>query len=83
MASAALATAAKVRSSGNVVPFETGLHPRIGALLQERDALYEEVRQLRAAVQIYREVVQRLQSAARTSRPDVHQSEYSTAPKEC
>ncbi len=43
--------------------FEEGLRLRIGALLEERDALDEEVRQLRAAVQIYTEVVRRLQVA--------------------
>ena len=42
---------------------EYGLQFRIGALQRERDALYEEVRQLRAAVQIYSEVVRRLETA--------------------
>lgn len=46
------------------VSFESGLHLQIGALLQERDSLQEEVRQLRAALQIYDEVVRRLQAAA-------------------
>ncbi|MEO8593951.1 MAG: hypothetical protein ABI759_11570 [Candidatus Solibacter sp.] len=35
------------------VTFEEGLQHRIAALLQERAVLDEEVRQLRAAVQIY------------------------------
>jgi len=43
--------------------FKQGLRLRIGALLEERDALDEEVRQLRAAVQIYSEVVRRLEIA--------------------
>ena len=39
-------------------------------LLQERDALHEEVRQLRAALQIYTEVVRRLQvSQLEVNRP--------------
>jgi hypothetical protein len=47
--------------SENRVQFEDGLNLRIGALVQERDALEEEVRQLRAAVQIYSEIVRRLE----------------------
>ena len=49
----------------NRAAFEDGLRLSIGALLRERDALDEEVRQLRAAVQIYSEVVRRLQVAGR------------------
>jgi hypothetical protein len=45
----------------NRASFEDGLSLRIGTLLQERDELEEEVRQLRAAVQIYSEIVRRLQ----------------------
>ena len=41
--------------------FEDGLSLRIGALVQERDELEEEIRQLRAAIQIYSEIVRRLQ----------------------
>ncbi len=48
-------------SSQKGASFEEGLQHRIGTLLSERDALEEEVRQLRAAVQIYSEVVRRLQ----------------------
>jgi len=44
--------------------FESGMRLRIGALIQERDTLDEEVRQLRAAVQIYSEVVRRLEGNA-------------------
>ena len=43
------------------VSFEEGLRLRIGALLTEREILEEEVRQLRAAVHIYTEVVRRLE----------------------
>ena len=45
----------------NRASFEGGLRLRVGTLLQERDALLEEVQQLRAAVQLYTEVVRRLQ----------------------
>jgi hypothetical protein len=48
-------------SSENRTCFEDGLSLRIGALIEERDALEEEIRQLRAAVQIYSEIVRRLQ----------------------
>jgi len=41
--------------------FEEALRLRIGALLTERETLEEEVRQLRAAVHIYTEVVRRLE----------------------
>jgi hypothetical protein len=58
---AALANAQETPSRRNRVSFESGLRLHIGALLQERDALQEEVRQLRAAVQIYTEVARRLQ----------------------
>ena len=47
----------------NRIAFEDILRLRIGALIDERDALDEEVRQLRAAVQIYTEVVRRLEVA--------------------
>ena len=49
------------RPSENRASFEDGLSLRIGALVQERDELEEEIRQLRAAVQIYSEIVRRLQ----------------------
>jgi hypothetical protein len=44
------------------VTFEEGLRLRIGALLTEREILQEEVRQLRAAVHIYSEVLRRLEA---------------------
>ena len=44
--------------------FEEGLRLHIGALLAEREALEEEVRQLRAAVHIYTEVARRLERDA-------------------
>ena len=49
------------RTPRNRASFEGGLRLRVGALLQERDALLEEVQQLRAAVQLYTEVVRRLE----------------------
>jgi hypothetical protein len=61
MNSATLANRPNSRSPRNRTAFEDGLPLHIAALLQERDALYEEVRQLRAAVQLYTEVVRRLQ----------------------
>ncbi len=61
----ALGTAATStpRPQKNRIAFEDILRLRIGALIEERDALDEEVRQLRAAVQIYSEVVRRLEVA--------------------
>jgi hypothetical protein len=47
----------------NRIAFEDILCLRIGALIEERDALEEEVRQLRAALQIYTEVLRRLEVA--------------------
>lgn len=67
MVSATLATASCSRTPRDFVSFEGGLHPQLGALLLERDALHEEVRQLRAALQLYREVVRRLQVNSRKS----------------
>ena len=61
MNSATPATRPHSRSPRNRAEFEDGLPLRIGALRRERDALNEEVRQLRAAVQLYTEVVRRLQ----------------------
>ena len=49
------------RASGKDVSFEEGMRLRIGALVHERDMLEEEVRQLRAAVDLYVEIVRRLQ----------------------
>ena len=62
MTSAAGTNTPKSRSRTNRASFESGLHLRIGALLKERDTLQEEVRQLRAAVRIYTEVVRRLRA---------------------
>jgi len=59
-------TARRVRKN---IPFETGLRLRMQAMLEERESLLEEVRQLRAAVQIYSAVAQRLQSDYRCAAP--------------
>ena len=49
------------RSYRKRTSFADGIRLRMGALINERDKLEEEVRQLRATVQIYSEVVNRLQ----------------------
>jgi hypothetical protein len=49
------------RTPRNRASFEGGLRLRVRGLLEERDALHEEVQQLRAAVQLYTEVLRRLQ----------------------
>jgi hypothetical protein len=41
---------------------ERGMSQSIGSLLSERDVLQEEIRQLRATVHIYTEIVRRLQA---------------------
>jgi hypothetical protein len=46
----------------NRASFEGGLRLRVRGLLKERDALFEEVQQLRAAVQLYTEVLRRLEA---------------------
>jgi hypothetical protein len=56
------AAAATNRPRAKRASFEEGLRLRIGALLTEREVLMEEVRQLRAAVEIYSEVARRLQA---------------------
>ena len=61
MNAATHASALASRPRQNRASFEDGLSLRIGALVQERDELEEEIRQLRAAVQIYSEIVRRLQ----------------------
>jgi len=61
MNSATLADRTYSRPPKNRAVLEDGLPLRIGTVREERDALYEEVRQLRAAVQLYTEVVRRLQ----------------------
>jgi hypothetical protein len=58
-----IAATSASRPRTNRIAFEDVLRLRIGALIEERDALDEEVRQLRAAVQIYTEVVRRLEVA--------------------
>jgi hypothetical protein len=45
------------------VPFQDGLRIQLRSLLVEREDLREEIRQLRASVQIYAEIVRRLESA--------------------
>ena len=57
------AITAATRPRKNRIAFEDLLRLRIGQLIEERDALDEEVRQLRAAVQIYTEVLRRLEIA--------------------
>ena len=44
------------------VPFQDGLRIQLRSLLVEREDLREEIRQLRASVQIYAEIVRRLES---------------------
>jgi hypothetical protein len=61
MNAATHAASSASRLSENRTGFEDGLGVRVRALVQERDALEEEIRQLRAAVQIYSEIVRRLQ----------------------
>jgi hypothetical protein len=65
MNSATLARRPHSRSPRNRATIEDGLPLSIKALRQERDALCEEVRQLRAAVQLYTEVARRLQINSR------------------
>ena len=67
MNSVTLARRPHSRTPRNRAAFEDGLPLRIGALRQERDALDEEVRQLRAAVQLYTEVLRRLQIDSRVA----------------
>jgi hypothetical protein len=43
-----------------------GRYHRMAALLQEREQLREEIRQLSAAVQIYTEIVRRLETVTST-----------------
>ena len=53
--------ARRVRKS---IPFEHGLRLQIQAMLEEREGLLEEVRQLRAAVHIYSAVAEKLQGGS-------------------
>jgi len=58
----------KQRSLKRRITIHEGLYTRIGALLIERDELREEIRQLNASVQIYGEIVRRLESERRALR---------------
>ncbi len=58
-----IAAASTSRPRRNRIAFEDILRLQIGALIEERDELDEEVRQLRAAVQIYTEVLRRLEDS--------------------
>jgi len=50
------------RPANKHLSIDEGLRLRIQTLLTERETLQEEVRQLSAAVAIYREVVRRMES---------------------
>ena len=54
-------TEISIRARRAHVTFERVVRHHLGALMHEQEALHEEVKQLRAAVQIYAEVVRRLQ----------------------
>ena len=62
MASGMRAVTSEPRPKRNSVSFKSGLRLQITALLRERDALMGEIQQLRAAVQIYSDVLTRLQN---------------------
>ena len=49
------------------ISFEEGWRIHIRALLDERDELQEEIRQLHATVKIYEEIVRRLNSEGRAA----------------
>jgi hypothetical protein len=55
---------ARVRTAPRHRSIEDGLHIQLRTLHQENDFLREEVRQLRASVQLYAEVVRRLEEPA-------------------
>jgi hypothetical protein len=57
-------------ASGTNIAFGEGLRLHMRALSAERDALEEEVRQLRACIQIYAEIVRRLETGLALSDPD-------------
>ena len=61
MAHSTVSAASPWAPTDNQTTFEDGMQLRIAALIDERENLLEEVRQLRAAVRIYTEVVRRLQ----------------------
>jgi plasmid stability protein len=60
----AINTATRIRTAPKHRSIEDGLRVQLRNLLQERDLLQEEVRQLRASVQLYAEVVRRLEPPA-------------------
>ena len=49
------------------ISLEEGWRIQIRILLSERDDMQEEIRQLRATVKIYQEIVRRLDSAGRAA----------------
>jgi len=55
---------ARVRTAPRHRSIEDGLRIQLRTLHQENDCLREEVRQLRASVQLYAEVVKRLEVPA-------------------
>jgi hypothetical protein len=60
----ALGGTARVRTAPRHRSIEDGLRIQLKSLFRERDLLQEEVRQLRASVQLYAEVVRRLEPPA-------------------
>jgi hypothetical protein len=54
-------------TAGKNVTFEEGLRLQIRLLLDERDDMVEEIRQLRASVQIYAEIARRLEAQERAA----------------
>lgn len=46
------------------IPMTGEIRWRVAALLAEREQMQEEIRQLNAAVQVYTEIVRRLESGA-------------------
>jgi hypothetical protein len=54
----------RVRTARKPASIEDGLRIQLRNLLEEREFLREEVRQLRASVQLYAEVVRRLEPPA-------------------
>jgi hypothetical protein len=60
----AIDTTVRVRTAPKHRSIEDGLRIQLKSLLKERDLLQEEVRQLRASVQLYAEVVRRLDPPA-------------------
>jgi len=52
------------QTSTSLIAIADGPRRRLAALLAEREAMREEIRQLSAAVQVYTEIVRRMESAA-------------------